>query len=227
MNGGETATNILLAVEQFADSLLDSGFSVDQVTNLLLSQSPSVPMVGLAVGMSIRHLDLSEPSEALMCWLRQPIMWRLEIARSTMELTGFGNIGNNDVAGAELRKLSLRDAGPRLAVAALLNHDEIAQQRLEAAADDLSQNADENDAMVQLWASEMRPSQMFIRETEAGVEVSVDTPEEVLAAIDALRSDALPDGEPDAIASRYEVRFGSPEARLPTPRSWLRTWTAV
>ena len=36
MNGGETATNILLAVEQFADSLLDSGFSVDRVTNLLL-----------------------------------------------------------------------------------------------------------------------------------------------------------------------------------------------
>ena len=112
-------------------------------------------------------------------------------------------------------------------MAALLNHDGIAQQRLEAAADDLSQNADENVAMVQLWASEMRPSQMFIRETEAGVEVSVDTPEEVLAAIDVLRSDALPDGEPDAIASRYEVRFGSPGSVTAHTASWLRTWTAV
>ena len=210
MNGGETATNILLAVEQFADSLLDSGFSVDQVTNLLLSQSPSVTMVGLAVGMSIRHLDLSEPSEALMCWLRQPIMWHLESARSASELTTFGNVGNNDVAGAELRRLGLRDVGPQLAVAALLNQNQIVQRQVEAAADDLSQNADENDAMVRLWASEMRPSQMSIRETKAGVEVSVDTPNEVLAAIDALRSDVLPDGEPDAIASRYEVRFGSP-----------------
>jgi hypothetical protein len=210
MNGGETATNMLLAVEQYADSLLDRGLSVDVVTNLLLSQAPSVPMVGLVVGMSIRHLDPSKPSEALMCWLGQPIIWHLESARSTSELTSFGHVGDNEVAGADLRRRSLRDVASSLALAALLNSDEELQQRVETVADELAERAGGDDVVVQMWASEMRPSAMTIRETENGLEVSVDTPEEVLAAVDALHSDIRPDREPDAIAGRYEVRFGTP-----------------
>ena len=93
-----SAVNVLLAVERFADQLLTAGMSVDQVSKFLLSETNSLPLVGLCVGLCLRHLEIDAPSDAFVCWARQREVWELEIARLSSEVIGFGFLSTNEVA---------------------------------------------------------------------------------------------------------------------------------
>jgi hypothetical protein len=80
--------SMLLAVEVFADEMINAGLTVDEVTRFLLEGANSLPMVGLAVGLTVRHLGVDDST--LDPWLVQPLVWHLESSRAVAEMRPIG-----------------------------------------------------------------------------------------------------------------------------------------
>lgn len=68
----------LLAVERFADHLIDIGVPINQVVNLLLEGCENLAMPALVVSLLVKHIGLSD--EELDPWLAQPEVWQMEAA---------------------------------------------------------------------------------------------------------------------------------------------------
>ena len=64
-------------------------------------------MVGLIVGSIIRHLD--KDPEALIPYLREPLVWQFDSLRVTYDTVGFGRAPDDGVANTEMRSRSVRD----------------------------------------------------------------------------------------------------------------------
>ena len=74
----------LLAVERFADELLDQGYPLGGIAPLLLAECHNLAMPGLVVGILVRHLDLV--TDELDSWLSCPDVWLLEFDRVVTEV---------------------------------------------------------------------------------------------------------------------------------------------
>ena len=126
--GPEPCISALLAVERLADQLLAAGWTLRQVTGLLLEECHNLAVPGLVVGTLLRHLDLV--TDELDIWLSRPEVWSLESARLAAE--GGIHIQGTDAAdthGSEFRRCSLYDAVAFLVSRAITNGDE---ERVEA-----------------------------------------------------------------------------------------------
>lgn len=126
--GPAPCISALLAVERLADQLLAGGWTLHQVTGLLLKECHNLAVPGLVVGTLLRHLDLV--TDELDIWLSRPEVWSLESARLAAE--GGIHIQGADAAdthGSEFRRLSLYDAAAILVSRATTNGDE---DRVEA-----------------------------------------------------------------------------------------------
>ena len=203
-----SAVNILLAIERFADQLIGAGMTVDRVTEILLRGTQSVPLVGLCVGLCIRHLEIDAPSEAFMCWARQPEVWKLEIARLTQETIGFGFLSTNDVANEDRRRNAITSLAPQVAASTILRGDEASAGRLEAVSAAFEASRPD-DPVVRMWAWTFRPSAMrveFIGETQA---VVIEAPDDLEAALTAVHGDSQALQAADHVAMRNMYRSSS------------------
>lgn len=121
--GPEPCISALLAVERLADQLLAGGWTLRQVSGLLLEECHNLAVPGLVVGTLLRHLDLV--TDELDIWLSRPEVWLLESARLAAEgrihIQGADAV---DTHGSEFRRCSLYDAAAFLVSRALTNGDD-------------------------------------------------------------------------------------------------------
>ena len=203
-----SGVNILLAIERFADQLIAAGLTVDQVTEVLLRQTNSVPLVGLCVGLAIRHLEIDAPSDAFVCWVGQRAVWQLEIARLTQEVIGFGFLRTNEVANEGRRQVPITVIAPQVAASAVRRDDAALAARLEAASSALEASSD-GDPVVRMWAWSFRPSSMRVETVGENQAVVMDAPDDLTAALSALHEEAETFNAPDTVAMRYMYRSAS------------------
>jgi hypothetical protein len=157
----------LLAVERFADGLLQSAADLRPLTNLLLRDCNNLAMAGLVVGFLVRHIN--EVTDELDVWLVNPHVWRLEFSRASGDGT-FHVQGpdQDDLHGRLNRRWSLREAGTHLTIRAILANDESRLTQLASVADELIERVGESLSdtsapesqetltVARMWASVLR-----------------------------------------------------------------------
>ena len=139
--GGSTAPpaclSALLAVERFADELLDTWhLPASTVIGQLLRESRNLAMPGLVAGLLIRHPDLA--GNLLDGWLVRPELWAMESTRVAAE--GFMHIQGPDQAslhGREQRRWGFSEIAMSMVAEAVAEDDQPRLSVLAAAADGL------------------------------------------------------------------------------------------
>lgn len=202
-----SAVSLLLATERFADQLIATGRTVDEVTEFVLRETSSLPLVGLCFGLCVRHLDVDSPSDALLAFASQTDVWHLEIARLGQETIGFGILDTNEVANEERRQIPITALMPQLSAAAVLRNDELLSARLEAVSAALEAGSPE-DPVVRMWAWSFRPSAMRVEVVDGTRTVVMEAPDDLADAIAALQA-GTESNEADSIAMRYVYRSSS------------------
>ncbi len=76
----------LQALERVCDQLLEIGITVANIVATLLDGCESLAMVGLVVGLLVRHLE--DADRLLDPYLAEPIVWHHEFSRVVHESTG-------------------------------------------------------------------------------------------------------------------------------------------
>ena len=80
----------LQALERICDQLVDVGIPVRSLVSILLDGCKNLAMVGLVVGLLVRHLEKAD--SLLDTCLTEPFIWRLEFARCVNEISPLAKI---------------------------------------------------------------------------------------------------------------------------------------
>ncbi len=97
----------LQALERVCDQLIQSNVPIKTLVAILLDGCESLAMVGLIVGLLVRHLE--DTDDLLDPYLTEPLIWRQEFARVANEAGGLAASSKGLVA-PERRNWSLREA---------------------------------------------------------------------------------------------------------------------
>lgn len=211
----------LLAVEKFADNLIDVfKIPIPEVLRLLLRDCHNLAMPGLVVGLIERHLD--QAAETLDGFLIRPELWYMEIERVTSEgQWHVQGLDADDVHGREQRKMGFPDAVAQMTIAAVLARDEDRKVQLAGLGEELSKNgshllqtydpSNAELAVIHGWASMFVPESFTPSMTTEGViEVEFKRPESVSEVLGPRQAELARFGE----AMRLEVRYGRAENRI-------------
>lgn len=218
----------LQALERVCDQLIQRETPIDVLVAVLLKHCENLAMVGLVVGLLVRHLE--KVDGALDPYFASPLIWELEFSRVAHE---FGGLAANSegLVAPERRKWSLRDAAVLAALRAaddrgaalrevgerLLSN---ARPRLDSADGDrppegyagLENTADMT--TVRAWASSLNPDNLEIHEASEGFQVTAKPPEDVLRDLEEASEDRERGEEVTRLFLRYHVepRKGAVEA---------------
>lgn len=195
--GPDACFSALQALERECDSLIESGAPLRRLLPILLHGCENLAMVGLVVGLLVRHLENAE--DLLDPYLAEPHVWEFEFSRLVHEMNGPA-ASSEGLVSPERRNWSPHDAALFMAVhadgtraaelravkAKLLAN---AQRDLEAAGDDESTRADsaaddfvEQELIsVRNWANSLDPEGYEARETPSGVHIQPTPPADVAA----------------------------------------------
>ncbi|RUO92068.1 hypothetical protein D7Y11_16715 [Corallococcus sp. AB018] len=140
--GPYPCVSALLAVERLADRLIASNIPVARVVELLLADCHNLAMLGLVVGLLIRHVHLVK--DELDVWFANPLVWQMEFKRVTHDKVGFHVQGKDDgdVPGKERRQWLPQELSAYLVSRALIADDQATLARLSKVADKLSERAE-------------------------------------------------------------------------------------
>ena len=190
----------LLAVERACDQWIEAGAPIKAVVWMLLEGCENLAMVGLIVGLLVRHLrdsgDLLDP------YLAEPWIWSYEVTRVAHEDSGF--VANTEgVTAPERRRWSLREAagfmviganGERTAELRAVGERLVANARSQIelvladptgnSAADISETIDEQLMVVRGWASGLDRENYAAHEASDGYYIQATPPEEVSEALE-------------------------------------------
>ena len=126
--GPVPCVSALLAVERFADDLLDAGLQLQEVSEFLLRGCHNLAMPGLVVGLLVRHLD--DLHDELDIWLSQPDVWYLEFDRIANEgHLHIQGLDADDAIWIESRRKTLAEAVTLQMTSSLVKSE---QERIES-----------------------------------------------------------------------------------------------
>ena len=209
----------LQALERECDRLLEIGIPIRRLVAVLLDDCENLAMVGLVVGVLVRHLEAAE--DLLDPYLTEPLIWKLEFSRVLSEMSGPA-ASSEGLVEPERRQWSLENAAMFMAVhaddarAAELRtakekliakarrelgsaHDDRATQQEGAAEAPL----DEDLVSVLKWANSLDPVGYEAHETPDGLVIQATPPPEVAEALKLRREEFQRGNE----ASRMFVRY--------------------
>ncbi len=205
----------LQALERVCDDLVGAGVPLDLVLPMLLGGCDNVAMVGLVVGILVRHLD--KAGTLLDRFLAEPDVWHFEFARITHE-HGFLRASSEGIVGADRREWSLREAAMSLVLAAGPERAEelrlVGQQlvekvrrRLEQLGDGVPAGAAEMElSTARAWASGLDRSTYTKQRTDDGFVIESRPPAEVMAVLSAGMSEVMRSQESVRLTVRYHVK---------------------
>ena len=205
----------LLALERVADQLISAGGSIENVVSALLEECENLAMIGLAVGLIARHLEVS--GKVPDAFLAEPMVWEYEFARVVSEDSVLA-YQSPDVKRSDRRKWSLRELSVALALGA---SDERAAD-LRVAGKRLVENAvrmgdswrsaertedgpavDQWLARVHGWASSLDRDNLRVSEGPDGLLIQQTPPAEVIQELQPSENDLWRGAETIRLTVRY------------------------
>ncbi|MCY4632974.1 MAG: hypothetical protein OXG04_00430 [Acidobacteria bacterium] len=187
------------ALERVCDHMIKDAIPIRGVVSTLLDGCKSLAMVGLVVGLLVRHLE--NAGDLLDPYLTEPVIWCYEFDRAAK------NYGTHPVDSAELvkpdrRNWSLRRAavfmvwnakGERVAELRALGEMlvENASRQVHATRDDEAidvhadtvNSVERKMAIARAWASNFNRDRFQVVETSHGSDIHVAPPQDVMHAL--------------------------------------------
>ena len=211
----------LLALERECDRLIENGLPIFPLVSVLLDGCGNLAMVGLIVGLLVRHLE--DAKGALDAYITEPVVWHMEFVRVANEASPFA-IRTDQLAATERRRWSLREA----AMSMVLSTDSERVAQLKALGEALVHNArrienqakgrrpagpglgsdmDERRLVAQArsWAGSLDQGTYQIRRTAEGFTLTTTPPADLEAAREADREQLEGVSEAIRLFVRYHV----------------------
>ena len=206
----------LQALERVCDQLIEIGIPVANIVATLLDGCENLAMVGLVVGLLVRHLD--DDDRLLDPYLAEPMIWHHEFGRLVHESSGLA-ASSEGIVQAERRKWSLREAAMLL----VLRADEtrayelrgIGQQLVATArrlvVEALGDGHDEAVVEQQLvtvraWASGLDRATYEAHQAEGGIYVQSRPPDDVAVAMQRNNEELQRAHEATRLMVRYHMQ---------------------
>ena len=220
--GPYACMSALQALELVCDQMVKAGIPIRILVSLLLDGCENLAMVGLVVGLLVRHLENADSS--LDPFLTEPVVWSLEFGRVAKEDSHLA-ASSEGIESPERRKWSLREAAMTMTLRAedervqeLRTLGEILVERArqmieqvdEADATELEANGSKTIerqlATVRAWASSLDRDQYQVRDAPEGLVIQATPPEEVLQALQDDNDELERVGEELRLTSRYFLK---------------------
>ena len=219
----------LQALERVCDQLIEIGAPIRNLVAILLDGCENLAMVGLIVGLLVRHL--ADTKSLLDRYLTEPLIWHYEFARVVHEASGFA-ADSEGLATPERRNWSLREAAMFLVLRA--NRERAAE--LRALGETLVANArrligqehehgptevvsgtefaERQLVQVRAWASCLERDRYEVHETQDGFSVQATPPDDVAQALQGSHEDLELGMETTRLFVRYHIE---PEKKSAQP----------
>ena len=212
----------LQALERVCDQLITTGFPIGTLVPVLLDGCENLAMVGLVVGLLVRHLEHAD--NLLDPYFTEFLIWSYEFRRVVDEQNMLA-AGSDGIEAPERRNWSLRDAAmvmvlratdERAADLRALGETLVERERGRIKqghyvdATERAANGDEDIelqlATVRVWASSLDRSKFQVRETPGGMYIQATPPEEVVQALQHGNEDLERTAEEIRLTVRYFVK---------------------
>ena len=208
----------LQALERVCDQWIKADIPIKTLVPLLLDGCENLAMVGLVVGILVRHLEAAD--DLLDPYFIEPLVWHLEFRRVGDEYSGLA-ANSEGIEASERRTWSLREAAMFMAVNA---EDERAadlqafagtlverarreiEQGYGADATDEETNGEDIEqqlATVRVWASCLDRSSFQVHEAPDGLRIQAMPPEEVVQALQHENEELARVAEENRLTNRY------------------------
>jgi hypothetical protein len=217
--GPYSCMSALQALERVCDQLVEIDTPIATIVAILLDGCENLAMVGLVVGLLVRHLEKAD--RLLDPYLAEPMVWHEEFGRVVSE-NGWLAAPSDGVVAPERRRWSLREAAMFLVV----NADDVRAAELRAIGEQLVAKArrlieveleaaarrDEpiDDAVVEqelvtvrAWASGLDSDTYQAESTEGGLIIQSTPPDEIVQAMAPGNEEV----ERSQAATRLMVRY--------------------
>ena len=189
----------LQALERMCDQFIEAGTPIKTLVTLLLEGCENLAMVGLVVGILVRHLEASE--DLLDQYFTEPLIWSLEFRRVVNEHSPLA-ADSKEIKAPERRKWSLRETAMFMALRA--ENERVADLRalgetlIERArrkieqghgADSTEEEANDGKsievqlATVRVWASSLDRSSFQVLDAPDGLRIQASPPKEVVQVL--------------------------------------------
>ncbi len=209
----------LQALERVCDELTAGGVAVSRIVAILLDGCENLAMVGLVVGLLVRHLERAD--RLLDPYLAEPMIWREEFNRVMSESSGLA-ARSDGIVMADRRKWSLRETATYLVVRA----DETRAAELKTIGERLVNNTrrlitnayegaettasdktaiEEQLAPVRAWASGLDRDTYEARRTDTGLYIQSHPPDDVVQALQRGNEELQRGQEALRLFVRYHV----------------------
>jgi DNA-binding transcriptional ArsR family regulator len=205
----------LQALERVCDQLIEIGIPLANIVATLLGGCENLAMVGLVVGLLVRHLDHAD--RLLDPYLTEPMIWHDEFTRVVHETSGLAAPSDGLVA-PERRQWSLREAAMLL----VLRADEARAEELRMIGQRLVETArrfvveelvdvegaavEEQLVTVRAWASGLDRASYEAHQAEEGVYIQSRPPDDIAQALQRGHEDVQRAQEATRLIVRYYVR---------------------
>ena len=212
----------LQALERECDRLINAGVPIRTLVSILLDGCENLAMVGLVVGVLVRHLEDSD--RLLDPYLTEPLIWRHEFKRVAEERSGLA-ASSEGLTALERRNWSLREAagimvlrgdveraaelhvlGERLVANARRHIESTRGTEAAAAQHDAEETIEAELAKVRAWAISLDRDKYQAREAPDGLYVQVTPPDDVVEALQSSTEDLQRAQEDVRLFVRYHVK---------------------
>ena len=206
----------LQALERVCDQLVDIGIPLANIVAALLDGCENLAMVGLAVGLLVRHLE--DAHRLLDPYLAEPMIWHHEFARLVHESSGLA-APSEGIVQAERRQWSLREAAMLLVLRAdetradelrTIGQQLVATARrlvLQALGDDGDEVTVEQQLVtVRAWAAGLDRATYEAHQAEGGVYVQSRPPDDIVVAMQRDNDELQRAHEATRLMVRYHIQ---------------------
>ena len=211
----------LQALESACDQLIEAGVPPKGLVMMLLEGCENLAMVGLTVGILVRHLEVA--GDLLDPYITEPLIWRHEFSRVIHESSMLA-ANPEGVKAPERRSWSLKETAMSMALIAdedrasflrSLGETLVEKERreiehgqdvpiLEDRADGQA-NIESQVAMVRGWASNLDRSSYQVQRTSEGLQILHMPPEDVVQSQLRNRADLNRTSEEIRLKVRYNT----------------------
>lgn len=212
----------LQALEHACEELIEAGTPIETLISILLDGCENLAMVGLVVGLLVRHLE--DAGRLLDPYLAEPVIWLQEFARVANETQRFA-VDSEKLVAPDRREWSLRSAAMFMCVRAnperaaelrALGETLVANARLqiESASSDESTapKADSEDSIeqqlvtVRAWASSLDCDSYQAHEAPDGMYIQSTPPDDIVRALQPGNEDLERVQESTRLVVRYSIK---------------------
>ena len=190
----------LQSLERVCDQLIKIDIPISTVIEILLRDCDNLAMVGLVVGLLVRHLE--HTGRLLDPYLADPLIWHHEFGRSTGEMSGLA-AGSEGLVNPDRRTWSLREAagcmvlraderraaelravGETLVAKARRDIESAEDESVTEPAREAGDSAEHQLAIVRAWASSLDRSTYRAYDAPDGPYIQSMPPEDVTQALE-------------------------------------------